>query len=91
MAAPKCRGLLYGKGTHTCFGEGVRESRNPLCRRAQPDVLFAVPEERRVKEGGCVRQGIYLSAEPCKSEVQTDLGQNGTCRLVGGNGVLYKS
>src|SRR6266849_427684 len=46
MAAPKCPGLLFGKGTHTCFGGGVRESRSPPRRRAHLDVPFAVPEER---------------------------------------------
>src|SRR6266436_6354767 len=50
MAAPKRQGLLFGKGPHTCFGRGVRESRSPPCRRAQPAVPFAVPEERRERD-----------------------------------------
>ena len=91
MAAPKRQGLLSGKGTHTGFGEGVRESRSPLCRRARPGSPFAVPEERRVEKRGMPVPEHEVSGEPCKSEVQPDMARTGAQALPWQSRVRYKT
>ena len=49
---PSAKGCFLGRGPTLALGKESGQSRSPPCRRAQPDVPFAVPEKRRVKEGG---------------------------------------
>src|SRR5208283_4179717 len=62
MAAPKCQGALSWRVPaqwEEPRPEGRRSrSRAPPCRRAQPDVPFAVPEETGKRRGTVYRDGI---------------------------------